>query len=92
MISNEYHLLLMKAELAKRRDMLMELEGARLERPRSLSSRVGILRMATIRQEIRELAAEIRDYEATKRSVGMSPARTPGYRAHLKTHQRIPED
>ncbi len=80
MISNEVHLNSMKGELAKRREILAELEAARTRLPSSLSPRVGTLRAATIRQEIRELEVEIQQYEAAKRVAGKQLVRArPDY-------------
>jgi hypothetical protein len=71
MISSEYHLKLAKADLAKWRGMLGELEGVLTKLPRAISAQVGAHRAATIRQQIRELETEIQQYEARKRRVGM---------------------
>jgi hypothetical protein len=73
MISNDYHLELAKAELAKRRRILGELEAARASLPRTHSARAGTHRVITIRQEIRELDAEIQYYEEAKQHVLVNP-------------------
>ena len=71
MISNDYHLGLAKAELAKWRAALAELETLLGTLPRTVSAQVSAHRPATIRQRIRELEAEVRQYETAKRSVAM---------------------
>jgi hypothetical protein len=71
MISNEFHLKLAKAELAKWLEMLAELEAAQADSRCSLSARA-----ATIRQEIREQELEIRQYEEAKQRDAMTPLRS----------------
>jgi hypothetical protein len=71
MISNEAYLQLVQGELAKRRDSLAALEAARAKLPPTVSGRVGLPRVATIRQEIRELEMEVHEYEAAKGCAGV---------------------
>ncbi len=72
MISNDHHCELAKAELAKWRDNLVELETTPATPPRTISAQVSTFRPAAIRQRIRELEMEIRQYETARRSVAMA--------------------
>jgi hypothetical protein len=69
MIANDYQLELAKAELAKLRDSLVELETILATLPHSIAAQVKAHRPSTIGQRIRELEAEIRQYSTAQRSV-----------------------
>lgn len=75
MISNDYHLELVKAEVAKLREQLAELEALLAKLPRAIAAQVNPHRPATIRERIRELEAEIQQYRTTKRAMAMTAAR-----------------
>ncbi len=68
MIANDYQLELTKAELAKLRDSLAELETILATLPHSISAQVKAKRPSAIGQRIRELEAEIQQYATTQRS------------------------
>ena len=72
MIANDYQLELTKAELAKLRDSLVELETILATLPHSIAAQVKAHRPSTISQRIRELEAEIRQYASAQRSVAMT--------------------
>jgi len=72
MIANDYQLELTKAELAKLRDSLAELERILATLPHSIAAQVKAHRPSTIGQRIRELEAEIQQYSTTQRSVVMT--------------------
>ena len=72
MIANDYQLELTKAELAKLRDSLVELETILATLPHSIAAQVKAHRPSTIGQRIRELEAEIQQYSTTQRSVVMT--------------------
>lgn len=65
MIANDYQLELTKAELAKLRDSLVELEKILATLPHSIAAQVKAHRPSTIGQRIRELEAEIQQYSTT---------------------------
>jgi hypothetical protein len=75
MISNDYHLELANADLAKWREHLAELEALLATLPRTIAAQVSPHRPATIRQRIRELEAEIQQYGTTKRGMAMTATR-----------------
>ena len=75
MISNDYHLELVKAEVAKLREQLAELEALLAKLPRAIAAQVNPHRPATIRERIRELEAEIQQYRKTKHAMAMTAAR-----------------
>jgi hypothetical protein len=68
MISNDYQLEKAKAELAKWRDRLVELEALLATLPGTIATQVSLHRPATIRQRIWELEKEIQQYETAQRS------------------------
>ena len=72
MIANDYQLELTKAELAKLRDSLAELERILATLPHSIAAQVKAHRPSTIGQRIRELEAEIQQYSTTQRSLVMT--------------------
>jgi len=72
MIANDYQFELAKAELAKCRDSLVDLERILATLPHSIAAQVKAHRPSTIIQRIRELEAEIRQYASAQRSVVMT--------------------
>ena len=75
MITNDYHLEIAKAELAKWRHMLVELDAVLAGLPRFISAQVGAHRPATLRQRILELETEIQQYGMAKPSAVMPSLR-----------------
>jgi uncharacterized membrane protein len=71
MIANDYQLALAKAELAKCRSSLADLDAILATLPLSIAAQVKAQRPSTIRRRIQELEAEIQQYAATQRSAVM---------------------
>jgi uncharacterized membrane protein len=69
MIANDYQLELTKAELAKLRDSLADLERILATLPHSIAAQARAHRPATLCQRIRELEAELQQYATTQPSV-----------------------
>ena len=72
MVANDYQFELAKAELAKCRDSLVDLERILATLPHSIAAQVKAHRPSTIGQRIRELEAEVQQYSTTQRSVVMT--------------------
>jgi len=75
MIANDYQFELAKAELAKCRDSLVDLERILATLPHSIAAQVKAHRPSTIGRRIRDLEAEIRQYASAQRSVVMNAPR-----------------
>ncbi len=69
MIANDYQLEFAKAELAKLRDSLADLENVLATLPQSIAAQVKAHRPATIRRRILELEEEIRQYAKTQHTL-----------------------
>ncbi len=67
MIANDYQLEAAKAELAKSRQDLVDLDAILSMLPKSIAAQVSAHRPSAIRQRIRELEAEIQRYMTTPR-------------------------
>lgn len=72
MITNDYHLELAKLELERSRRSLADLEAILATLPHSIAAQVKAHRPSTLRQRIRELEAEIRQYAGTQRRTAMT--------------------
>lgn len=75
MIANEYQLESAKAELAKWRVSLTELDAILAALPHSIAAQVKAHRPSTIRQRIQELETEIQQYARTQRNVVLTAPR-----------------
>lgn len=69
MIANDYHLELARAELAKWRGSLVEIEAVLARLPGSIAAQVKACRPAEIRRRIVQLEAEIREYGTARQSI-----------------------
>jgi hypothetical protein len=72
MISNEYQLELVKADLVRWQKTLVELESMLATLPRAIAAQVSPNRPATIRQRIREQETEIRAYTTVRRNTAVT--------------------
>jgi len=69
MIANDYQLELATAELAKWQNTVGELEALLPTLPRTIAAQLSPHRLATLRQRIRALEAEIQQYRTAQRRV-----------------------